>query len=58
MEEVENNDNCITVHPGCDTVCLNRWVLQTVRIGLKTKSKKSYTTMLAQDRDELEPLQV
>lgn len=50
MEEVENNDDCITVHPGCDSVCLNRWVLQTVGIGLKTKAKELYTTMLAQDR--------
>ena len=48
MEEVEKNDDCITVHPDCDSVCLNRCVLQTVGIGLKTKSKKSYTTMLAQ----------
>ena len=48
MEEVEKNDDCITLHPGFDSVCLKRWVLQTAGIGLKTKSKKSYTTMLAQ----------
>ena len=55
MEEVEKDGECITVHPGFQSVCLDRWVLQTAGIGLKTKRKKSYTTMLAQgDRAESE----
>ena len=29
-------------------MCLNRWVLHTAGIGLKTKAKKSYTTMLTE----------
>ncbi|XP_074631276.1 uncharacterized protein LOC141889849 isoform X2 [Acropora palmata] len=46
MEEVEKDVQCITMHPGFGSVCLDRWVLQTAGIGLKTKLKKSYTTML------------
>ena len=46
MEEVEKDVQCITMHPGFGSVCLERWVLQTAGIGLKTKFKKSYTTML------------
>ena len=47
MEELEREGDCIIAHPGFDDVCLNRWVLHTAGVGLKTKSKKSYTTMLA-----------
>jgi len=47
-EELERKGDCITLHPGFSDVCLNRWVLHTAGIGLKTKNKKSYTTMLAQ----------
>ena len=55
MEEVEKDGQCITTHPGFNSVCLDRWVLQTAGIGLKTKSKKSYTTMLTLgDRAEAE----
>ena len=46
MEEVEKDVQCIMMHPGFGSVCLDRWVLQTAGIGLKTKLKKSYTTML------------
>ena len=46
MEEVEKDGHCITMHPGFGGVCLDRWVLQTAGIGLKTKLKRSYTTML------------
>ena len=46
MEEVEKDVQCITMHPGFGSVCLDRWVLQTAGIGLKTKLKTSYTTML------------
>ena len=48
MEELEREGDCITSHPGFSDVCLNRWVLHTAGIGLKTKNNKSYTTMLAQ----------
>lgn len=51
MEEVEKDGECITVHPGFQSVCLDGWVLQTAGIGLKTK-RKSYTTMLAQAESE------
>ena len=47
MEELEREGDCIIAHPGFDDVCLNRWVLHTAGVGLKTKTKKSYTTMLA-----------
>ena len=40
MEEVEKDVQCITMHPGFGSVCLDRWVLQTAGIGLKTKLKK------------------
>ena len=40
--------DCITAHLGFSDVCLNRWVLHTAGIGLKTKAKKSYTTMLTE----------
>ncbi|XP_068712622.1 uncharacterized protein [Montipora foliosa] len=46
MEELEREGDCIIAHPGFDDVCLNRWV-HTAGVGLKTKTKKSYTTMLA-----------
>ena len=46
MEEVGKVDQCITEHPGYADVCLNRWVLQSAGIGLKTTSNKSYSTML------------
>lgn len=56
MEEVEKDGQCITMHQGFNSVCLNRKVLQTAGIGLKTKlKKKSYTTMLTLgDRAEAE----
>ena len=48
MEELEKEDDCITLHPGFNDVCLNRWVLETAAIGLKTKANKSYTVLLSQ----------
>ncbi len=48
MEEIDRGDECITVHPGFQSVCLNRWVLGTAAIGLKTKQNKSYATLFAQ----------
>ena len=47
MEKVEKEDQGIKMHPEFESVCLNRRVLQTAGIGLKSKSTKSYTTMLA-----------
>ena len=53
--EVQKDGQCITMHPGFNSVCLDQWVSQTAGIGLKTKSKKSYTTMLTLgDRAEAE----
>ena len=55
MEEVEKEGDCITSHPGFADVCLNRWVLHTAGIGLKTRQKRSYATMLTHgDRAEHE----
>ena len=48
MAEVEKDDECVTSHPGFENVCLNRWVLATAAIGLKTKQKKASTTLLAE----------
>ena len=36
-------------HPGFESVCLNSWVLATAAIGLKTKQKKAFTTLFAED---------
>ena len=41
MAEVEKDDECVTSHPDFESVCLNRWVLATAAIGLKTKQKKA-----------------
>ena len=46
MEEVQKDGQCITMQPGFASVCLDRWVLQTAGIELKTKLKRSYPTML------------
>lgn len=55
MWEVGKEGHCITNHPGFESVCLNYWVLQTARIGFKTRSKKSYITMLTlRERAEAE----
>ena len=48
MAEVEKDDECVTSHPGFESVCLNRWVLATAAIGLKTKQRKASTTLLAE----------
>ena len=48
MAEVEKDDECVTSHPGFESVCLNRWVLATAAVGLKTKQKKASTTLLAE----------
>ena len=40
MAEVEKDDECVTSHPGFESACLNRWVLATAAIGLKTNRRK------------------
>jgi len=45
MDEVDMDDTCITQHPGFRNVCLDKWVLETAAIGLKTRKRKSYTTL-------------
>ena len=39
---------CITLHPGFESVCLNRHVLEVAALGLKTRAGKSYTTVREQ----------
>ncbi|XP_068690066.1 uncharacterized protein [Montipora foliosa] len=48
MAQVEKDEECVTSHPGFESVCLDRWVLATAAIGLKTKQKKAYTTLFAE----------
>ncbi|KAK3735912.1 hypothetical protein QZH41_009153 [Actinostola sp. cb2023] len=48
MAEIEQDDECITEHPGFTNVCLDKWVLHTAAIGLKTRNKKSYVTLYKQ----------
>ena len=45
MDEVNMDDTCITQHPVFRNVCLDKWVLETAAIGLKTRKRKSYTTL-------------
>ena len=42
----EKEGQCIRNHPGFESVCLNWWVLQAAGASSKTRSKKSYTTVL------------
>jgi len=50
MAEIELDDQCITEHPGFKNVCLDKWVLETAAIGLKTKNRKSYMTLYKQGK--------
>ena len=52
IEELEKEDDWITLHPGFNDVCLNRWVLETAAIGLKTKPNQSYTELLTQGKED------
>ena len=46
MEEaIGDRTVCITFHPGFESVCLNRHVLEVAALGLKTRAGKSYTTV-------------
>ena len=40
MEELDDPVHCITLHPGFNSVCLDKWVLETAAVRLKTKKKK------------------
>ncbi|CAH3179583.1 unnamed protein product [Porites lobata] len=49
MEEaIGDRTVCITLHPGFESVCLNRHVLEVAALGLKTRAGKSFTTVLGQ----------
>ena len=49
MAEVEKDDECVTSHPGFESVCLNPWVLAAAaNYRVKTKQKKASTTLLAE----------
>ena len=49
MEEaIGDRTVCITLHPGFESVCLNRRVLEVAALGLKMRAGKSYTTVRGQ----------
>ena len=48
MAQVEKDEECVSWRPGFESVCLNRWVLETAAIEVKTKQKKAYTTLFAE----------
>ena len=50
MAEIDQEGQCITLHPGFRDVCLNKYVLEVASLGLKTKSSQSYKTLLAQGK--------
>ncbi|XP_067024276.1 P2X purinoceptor 7-like [Acropora muricata] len=50
MAEIDQEGQCITLHPGFRDVCLNKYVLEVASLGLKTKSGQSYKTLLAQGK--------
>ena len=44
MEESGQDEQCIVDHPGFEACCLNPWVLEVASVGLKTRTKRSYST--------------
>ena len=50
MENIERAGDCITLHPGFQDVCLNRWVPEVASLILKTKAGKSYQAIFSQGR--------
>ncbi|XP_031572490.1 uncharacterized protein LOC116306553, partial [Actinia tenebrosa] len=46
MQEIDQEEECITDHEAFSSVCLDQWVLEVAGIGLTTKGKKSYTAAL------------
>ena len=49
QEAFGDGTKCVTLHPGFQSVCLKRHVLEVAALGLKTRAGKSYRTMYAQD---------
>lgn len=47
MEELDEPVDCITLHPGFNSVCLDKWVLETAAVRLKTKKKKKKLIQLS-----------
>ena len=55
MGQLDLEDRCITLHPGFQDVCLNRWVLEVASLNLKTEAGKSYRVLRGQGgRNEAE----
>ena len=50
MEQFGDRQQCITLHPGFQDVCLNKHMLEVAALSLKTKAGKSYRTMFVQGR--------
>jgi len=48
MEQFGVRQQCITLHPGFQDVCLNKHMLEVAALSLKTKAGKSYRTMFVQ----------
>ena len=48
VERFGDLEQCITLHPRFQDVCLIRHVLEVAALGLKTKSGKSYRTLFDQ----------
>lgn len=46
MQEIDQEEDCITDHEAFSSVCLDRWVLKVAGVGLKAKAKKSYSSAL------------
>lgn len=44
--------DCITLHPGFVSGCLDEWVLEIAAIGLKTKKNKRYTVLYHRHLDD------
>ena len=47
-QKLKKMTSVLLSHQGFESVCLNRWVLATAVIGLKTKQKKAHTTLFAE----------
>ena len=43
-DESGQEDKCIVDHPGFEVCCLSPWVLEVASVGLKTQTKRSYST--------------
>ncbi|XP_031552573.1 uncharacterized protein LOC116289772 [Actinia tenebrosa] len=45
LNELDQQVQCITSHPGFESVCLDKYVLETAAVGLKTRGNRSYTIL-------------